>query len=164
MPTIISYQKHIDAMITRELRLPDGVNHQRLGQEIATVDGTTYVSLPDGATLPADQPAEIAASIQTVTLSEPLREAIKAASPQVRVINAHIICNTSLPNHHYLFAVKLINSFDIHILFAAKCFEHAMRCHTNYTVLNTLSKWRQPIYCIGDLVGCKMQCGGCGVK
>lgn len=90
MPTIISYQKHIDALITRELRLPDGENHQRLGQEIATVDGTTYVSLPDGATLPADQPAEIAASIQTVTLSEPLREAIKAASPQVRVINAMV--------------------------------------------------------------------------
>jgi hypothetical protein len=90
VPTIISYQKHIDALITRELRLPDGENHQRLGQEIATVDGTTYVSLPDGATLPADQPAEIAASIQTVTLSEPLREAIKAASPQVRVINAMV--------------------------------------------------------------------------
>lgn len=88
MPTLISYRKYIDALITRELRLPDGENHHRLGQEIATVDGTTYVSLPDGATLPADQPAEIAASIQTVTLSEPLREAIKAASPQVRVINA----------------------------------------------------------------------------
>ena len=90
MPTIISYQKHIDALITRELRLPDGENHQRLGQEIATVDGTTYVSLPDGATLPADQPAEIEASIQTVTLSDALREAIKAASPQVRVINAMV--------------------------------------------------------------------------
>ena len=90
MPTIISYQKHIDALITRELRLPDGENHQRLGQEIATVDGTTYVSLPDGATLPADQPAEIAASIQTVTLTEHLREAIKAASPQVRVISAMV--------------------------------------------------------------------------
>lgn len=90
MPTIISYQKHIDALITRELRLPDGENHQRLGQEIATVDGTTYVSLPDGATLPKDQPAEIAASIQTVTLSDALREAIKAASPQVRVINAMV--------------------------------------------------------------------------
>ena len=90
MPTLISYRKHIDALVTRELRLPEGDNHQRLGQEIATVDGTTYVSLPDGATLPADQPAEIAASIQTVTLSEPLREAIKAASPQVRVINAMV--------------------------------------------------------------------------
>ena len=88
MPTIISYQKHIDALITRELRLPEGENHQRLGAELATIDGTTYVSLPDDAILPAGQPAEIAASIQTVALSDALREAIKAASPQVRVINA----------------------------------------------------------------------------
>jgi hypothetical protein len=90
MPTIISYQKHIDALITRELRLPDGPNHQRLGQEIATVDGITYVSLPDGAALPVDQPEEIAASIQTVTLSDALREDIKVASPQVRVINSMV--------------------------------------------------------------------------
>lgn len=90
MPTLISYRKHIDALITRELRLPDGENHQRLGQEIATVEGITYVSLPDGATLPADQPAEIAASIQTVTLTDALRETIKAASPRVRVINAMV--------------------------------------------------------------------------
>lgn len=89
MPTLISYRKHIDALITRELRLPEGENHQRLGQEIATVDGTTYVSLPDGVTLPTDQPAEIAASIvNPVALNDMLREAIKAASPQVRVINA----------------------------------------------------------------------------
>lgn len=89
MPTLISYRKHIDALVTRELRLPDGENHQRLGQEIATVDGTTYVSLPDGVALPAEQPDEIAASIvNPVALNDMLREAIKAASPQVRVINA----------------------------------------------------------------------------
>ncbi len=88
MSTLISYQKHIDALITRELSLPQDESHQRLGQEIATVDGITYVSLPDGVALPVDQPDEIAASIQTVTLSDALREAIKAASPQVRVINA----------------------------------------------------------------------------
>ncbi len=89
MPQIVSYQKHVTPLITRELRLPEDANHQRLGQEIATVDGTTYVSLPDGVTLPAEQPAEIAASIvNPVTLPDMLREAIKAASPQVRVINA----------------------------------------------------------------------------
>ena len=109
MPTIISYQKHIDALITRELRLPDGENHQRLGQEIATVDGTTYVSLPDGATLPADQPAEIAASIQTVTLTEPLREAIKAASPQVRVINA-LVAEKIAAQYSLADEIKLLRS------------------------------------------------------
>lgn len=54
------------------------------------MDGITYISLPDGATLPADQPAEIAASVAEVTLTDALREAIKAASPQVRVINAMV--------------------------------------------------------------------------
>lgn len=90
MPTLISYRKHIDALITRELRLPDGDSHQRLGTELATINGTTYVSLPDDATLPSSQPTEIAASIAEVTLTDTLREAIKAASPQVRLINATV--------------------------------------------------------------------------
>jgi len=84
VPTIISYQKHIEGPITQELNLP------QLGQEIATVDGITYVSLPDGVSLPADQPAAIAASISIMTLAAPLREQIKAASPQVRAINAMV--------------------------------------------------------------------------
>ena len=90
MPTLISYRKHIDALVTRELRLPEGDDHQRLGQEIATLGAATYVSLPDGVTLPTDQPAEIAASIATVTLTDALRAEIKAASPQVRLINATV--------------------------------------------------------------------------
>jgi hypothetical protein len=53
------------------------------------VDGITYVSLPDGATLP-QQPAEIADSVQTVTLDPVLVQQIKAASPQVRLINATV--------------------------------------------------------------------------
>jgi hypothetical protein len=53
--------------------------------EIATVDGITYVSLPDGATLP-EQPAEIAASVAPVTLTPMLTQQIKAASPQVAAI------------------------------------------------------------------------------
>ncbi len=53
------------------------------------MDGITYVSLPDGATLP-QQPAEIADSVQTVTLDPVLVQQIKAASPQVRLINATV--------------------------------------------------------------------------
>lgn len=87
---IISYQKHITTEITRELRLPDGENHQRIGTELATVDGITYVSLPEGAVLPAEQPAEIAASIAVVSLDAATLESIKAASPHYKLINARV--------------------------------------------------------------------------
>lgn len=50
------------------------------------MDSTTYVSLPDGAKLPAEQPKEIADSILPVTLDAALRQTIADASPQVRVI------------------------------------------------------------------------------
>ena len=92
MPSLIAYRKHIDSMYTRELRLPEGPQHQRLGAELCTIDGVTYVSLPDGAVLPTEQPTEIQASIQTLPapLPETLREQIKAASPHVRLINERV--------------------------------------------------------------------------
>lgn len=88
MITIITYQKFINTEITRELRLPVDGQHQSLGTELATLaDGTTYVCLPDGATLPPDQPAEIAASIQAVTLDAASRAAIVSASPHCKLID-----------------------------------------------------------------------------
>jgi hypothetical protein len=86
----VSYRKYIDSQVTRELRLPEDSAHQRLGTELATVDGVTYVGLPDGATLPTDQPSEIAESISTVVLTDAMRDAIKAASPHVRLINERV--------------------------------------------------------------------------
>ena len=61
------------------------------GELSSTIDGITYVSLPDGASLPANQPEEIAASIQTVTLTPALREAIKAASPHCQLIAQRMV-------------------------------------------------------------------------
>jgi hypothetical protein len=86
MPSVISYQKFINEQITREINLPTDASGQRLGQEIATVNGITYVSLPDGAKLPADQPAEIAASIKPVALNVALRQQLADASPRVLFI------------------------------------------------------------------------------
>ena len=92
MTSIISYQKHITLEITRELRLPDGEQHERIGTELATIDGTTYVCLPDGATLHFGQPIEIAASIvNPVTLTDTLRDQIKAASSHVHLINQRVV-------------------------------------------------------------------------
>lgn len=86
MPTIYSYQKHIDNVITRELALPVDATGQRLGTELATIGGITYISLPDGATLPTAQPSEIAASIKPVTLDAATHDAVVAASPHCKLI------------------------------------------------------------------------------
>ncbi len=92
MPSLIAYRKHIDSMYTRELRFPEGERNERLGTELCTIDGVTYVSLPAGAILPGGQPTEILASIQTLPtpLPDGLRDEIKAASPHVRLINERV--------------------------------------------------------------------------
>lgn len=91
MNTIIAYRKFINTTITRELRLPADADNHQLGTELATLaDGVTYVCLPDGAVLPTSQPDEIAASIQTVTLTPAQIAEIKAASPHVRLINRNV--------------------------------------------------------------------------
>lgn len=59
-----------------------------IGTELATIDGTTYVALPDDAKLP-EQPSEINA--QKVTMTDELRQAISAVSPHVRVINDQVV-------------------------------------------------------------------------
>lgn len=84
---IYSYQKHIDDLRTVEIALSvDGM--QRLGTELATIDGTTYVHVPDSATLP-DQPIEI--DVVPVALTPELSTAIKTASPHVRLINTRVV-------------------------------------------------------------------------
>ncbi len=69
----------------------------------------TYVSLPDGATLPAEQPAEIAASVQSVTLTDALRDAIKAASPHVRLINERV-CEAIAERYSFADEIKLLRT------------------------------------------------------
>lgn len=91
MSSIVSYQKHIDSLRTVELRLPEDAQTRRLGTELATINGVTYVAIPDGATLPANQPAEIAASISTVAIDQATRDAIKAASAHSRLIQDRMI-------------------------------------------------------------------------
>jgi len=79
---------------THALRLPDAPQGVQTGQELATLpDGRTVVALFGTATLPASQPAEIAASIEVLpaVLPDLLREQIKAASPHVALINQRMI-------------------------------------------------------------------------
>ncbi|WP_150105460.1 hypothetical protein [Leptothrix cholodnii] len=83
MPSIISYRKVTDAYTTHALRLPDGAT------ELATVDGITFVSLPDGATLPEGQPEQIEAQAAPLTAEQ--RDAIRAASPHVKLIGQRVV-------------------------------------------------------------------------
>ena len=93
MPTLIAYTRSVDAVTTHTLRLPDAPQGMQSGQELATLaDGRTVAVIYDGFTLPDNQPAAIAASIETLPspLDPVLREQIKAASPHVRLINDRV--------------------------------------------------------------------------
>lgn len=84
---IYSYQKHTDALSTIEMILPEDEYHHRIGTELATVDGITYVHLPDNTPLPI-QPPEI--SVGLVVLTPEVIEMIKSSSPHARLIDARI--------------------------------------------------------------------------
>jgi hypothetical protein len=87
MTSIYAYRKFIDAVRTVEIRLPEDENHQRIGTELATIDGETYVSIPDGQTLPT-QPAEI--TVREIQLTPELKQQISDASPHVRLIRQRV--------------------------------------------------------------------------
>lgn len=125
MPSLISYRKYIDEQITRELILPMDANAQHLGQEIATVDGITYVSLPDGVTLPKDQPAEIADSIKPVTLDAALRQQLADASPRVQFIRnrvaAKIAARYKITDEIKLLRTAPSTEFEVYNAYAEDC-------------------------------------------
>lgn len=80
---IYQYVKYVTREISRALECDETCT------ELATVDGVTYVHVPDDYELPV-QPAEISESVQPVTLTPELRDAIKAASPHVWLINKRV--------------------------------------------------------------------------
>lgn len=88
MTYIVSYQKFIDSERSVEIALPLSDGNQRAGQELATVEGITYVAIPDDAILP-DQPQEI--TVSTVTLTPELKAQISANSPSAQLINQLVV-------------------------------------------------------------------------
>lgn len=91
MTKIYSYKKFITPEITRTLLLPTDENLNFLGTELATIGGTTYVSIPDNATLPDNQPIEIKNGITVVTMTDDLKLQIKAVSPHAQLIAQRVI-------------------------------------------------------------------------
>ena len=75
----------------RTLRVTFGENadtKEKIGVELATIDGVTYISLPDGEMLP-EQHEELI--IESVELTDELREAIKRSSSFCRMISEQCI-------------------------------------------------------------------------
>jgi len=89
MAQLFTYTKVVDAVTTHYLRFPELPEGQQTGQELCTLaDGRTVVAVFDGFTLPADQPATVAASLAPLTPTAGELEDIKAASPIVQLIYA----------------------------------------------------------------------------
>ena len=87
MPTsIVKYTKAADKWTDIVMRFPDstGADDELHCTELCTLDGVTYVAVPDGVKLP-EQPPEI--TIEPVTLTPELKAAIRAASPHCAFID-----------------------------------------------------------------------------
>jgi hypothetical protein len=105
---IIKYQKYTDEYTTYRLAEPDYREGDDRCTELATLDGFTYVHVPDSITLPA-QPEQI--TVEEVTLTPELREEIKAASPHVRLsykrLQDRIRSRYSLEDEQYLTRISV---------------------------------------------------------
>lgn len=90
--TIVSYRKTSDAHTTYELRMPDaqGGEGEIFCAELGTLDGLTYVSVPDGVALPEQLP-QVAATLKPVALSSELRAQLKAISPHCALIAERMV-------------------------------------------------------------------------
>ena len=79
MTTIYAYQKVPTEFSIIQMAVPEG------STELCTLDGITYVAIPDDAELP-DQPEEIVTA--PAVLTPELKAQIKAASPHVALTYA----------------------------------------------------------------------------
>lgn len=80
--TLYAYTKGGTPFTIIQMAMPDNQGALTC-TELCTLDGITYVAVPDGLTLPA-QPSEIKATKPTLTPE--LKERIKASSPHVALI------------------------------------------------------------------------------
>lgn len=89
MARIYKYRKVIDAYTTHCLSEPDYAREggERI-TELCTLDGETYVSVPDSVSLP-NQSEQI--TVEEIILTEGLIELIKSESPHILLINQRIV-------------------------------------------------------------------------
>ena len=80
---IYAYTKVSTPYTIIQMALPYEMDSENQCTELCTLEGVTYVSVPDSVTLP-DQPAEL--TITEATITPELRDAIKVESPHCRLI------------------------------------------------------------------------------
>ena len=66
------------------LNAPEGAT------ELCTIDGITYVSIPDGVAIDSDQHEYVLGTMDAPVLDDELRERICAASPHVELIRSRV--------------------------------------------------------------------------
>ena len=72
---------------TKAIVLPE-IDGQRVGNELGTLNGVTYVSLPDGAVLPDEQFPEL--TIEQIEMTDELRTQLKSVNPHCRLVDQQI--------------------------------------------------------------------------
>ena len=90
MAKIYKYQKITDQFTTHCLVEPDYnlLETEDRITELCTIDGVTFVSVPDSIALP-QQPEQI--TVEEVVLTDELKAAIKSESPHVQLINERVV-------------------------------------------------------------------------
>lgn len=93
MTSIVRYRIVSDALTTHRLKEPNSpdATMPRCTELCTLDDGYTYVAVPEGVTLPADQPPTVNASLETVTITDDLRGQILVASPHCQLIAERVI-------------------------------------------------------------------------
>lgn len=87
MAQVYSYQKVTDEFTTYTVVEPDYKEGDERVTELCTVEGTTYISVPDAVILP-EQPGQVV--LVEITPNEALYEVIEAVSPHIQLINQRV--------------------------------------------------------------------------
>lgn len=85
MPKIYKYHKIVDKYTTYTV-VDNGEEDKKI-TELCTIDGDTYISIPDDVKLPK-QPKEII--LKSVTMTDDLKEQIEKESPHIRLIKKRV--------------------------------------------------------------------------
>lgn len=93
MTQIVRYKIVSDALTTHRLKEPNSpdATTPRCTELCTLDDGYTYVAVPEGVTLPTEQPPTVNASLEPVTLTDALRYQILSASTHCKLIAERVI-------------------------------------------------------------------------